>query len=280
MNYVIYNRHGRLSLGPICEPLNVQLVRWWGGHWSPAEPTDVGIVIGWATQKGLPCQVRYNEPAAVALAADKMRCRQHLAAADVPVPVMTDAEFPCIGRPQRHWGGRRLWVCNTPDDVNRARDRGAAYFSKVYPKTQEWRVHIGSGMVLFVQRKIPPDGFTGIVWNHNLNGFTFNLVGWDDWPAKVIFAARKAVEAVGLDYGAVDVMAEPTDDQPPAVVTEINTGMEVTAPYNVGVYQNYFQWLLAQPAKQPWLMGDKKNPRSLSFVRYIRRIAEERVGEQ
>lgn len=101
--------------------------------------------------------VMYNTAEAIKLANDKGRCRKFLAerGIDVPLTYLTPEvramlqnntlPYPVIGRPSHHGRGKSLWVCNNRREVEQAIGRGAAYFSTIYPKTEEYRVHCALG---------------------------------------------------------------------------------------------------------------------------------------
>lgn len=116
----------------------------------------------------------------------------------------------------------------------------APLYVKYVKKQQEFRVHVGirnqvtspdPGIgpepyttIIAVQRKArrhdtPDDAVNWQVRNHQ-NGFIYARNGFTT-PAEVLEGARKALEASGLDFGAVDVLWNEVKGK--AYVLEINT---------------------------------------------------------
>lgn len=100
----------------------------------------------------------------------------------------------------------------------------APLYVKYIKKTEEYRVHIVYGVVIFEQRKarnkdVPDDKVNWQIRNHS-NGFIYsykNLI--IPWCVKDV--ALRAFAATGLDFGAVDVIYSRNEDR--AYVLEINT---------------------------------------------------------
>jgi len=132
-----------------------------------------------------------------------------------------------IGRTSYHSKGNGFWFCKTLTQVKAASDAGATHFLKFIPNTREYRVHT------FLKRKYwedRPDELTHEhyvstkisekVWtadgepdpsepqkNHEF-GWTF--LGPQDRREEeldvVRHVAKQAIAALGMDFGAVDVM--------------------------------------------------------------------------
>jgi len=101
----------------------------------------------------------------------------------------------------------------------------APLYVEYIPKKEEYRVHIFKGEVLHCQRKArklehPADKVNWQIRNH-ANGFIFEIKEPEDVPEMCIEQALLAVQAVGLDFGAVDVIWN--EKQQKAYVLEINT---------------------------------------------------------
>lgn len=158
---------------------------------------------------------------------NKKRMRELFAEKEVPAPRLVPVQMAerevlnttLIGRPDKHTRGRALWICRTPRDVRKAlrgtrRKRAATHFmeyihTEVAPR--EYRVHVFMGKSLRISEKM--FGTTGET-AHGLY-----TTGKPRHNVKhVRKAAKKAVEAVGLHFGAVDVLAG--DDN--AYVLEVN----------------------------------------------------------
>ena len=211
-------------------------------RWYPGKPKDIDVLIRWGTVTKSPkAKVIYNCAGAIKLASDKAKCREVLLKAGVSVPTPTENP-PCVGRTRKHEEGNGFWFCETKGDVKKAKKEGAVYFSIFYPKTVEYRVHVVHNRVLLVSKKIGNPRL--IIWNKTANNFKFKNLKWSKWPKKIIELAIKATKTARLDYGAVDIMAEPKDKRfKPAVVCEINTNPEL-GQYASKKYAQYFDWLL------------------------------------
>lgn len=108
----------------------------------------------------------------------------------------------------------------------------APLYTAYIPKKFEYRVHVVNGEVLHVQRKarntdIPDDQINWKVRNH-ANGFIF-AINEDHVPnPDVLQQGLNAVNALGLDFGAVDIIWN--EKRKKAYVLEVNTacGLEGT----------------------------------------------------
>ena len=122
--------------------------------------------------------------------------------------------FPIVGRPDRHSKGRGFWLCNSHEDVTRAlhgtrRKRAATHFMEYIDAPREYRVHVFKGKSIRISQKQFGDC--------NSRG-CYVTVKPQHSVKHVRKAAKKAMEAVGLDFGAVDILAN--DDK--AWVLEVN----------------------------------------------------------
>jgi glutathione synthase/RimK-type ligase-like ATP-grasp enzyme len=107
----------------------------------------------------------------------------------------------------------------------------APLYTKYKKKKSEWRVHIALGEVIFIQQKVrreeaPDEEVNWMVRNHG-NGFVFAHKDREP-PADVVVQAAAAMDTLGLDFGAVDVIYNALDGV--AYVLEVNCapGLEGT----------------------------------------------------
>ena len=124
----------------------------------------------------------------------------------------------------------------------------APLYTKYVPKKKEYRVHVFKHQLVDLTRKalgpdMRPNDANWKIRNHD-NGFIFvrftdKVDAWgrrveekEMAPNCVILAASSAVEALGLDFGAVDVIYHKKRDK--AYVLEVNTapGIEGTTVEN------------------------------------------------
>lgn len=101
----------------------------------------------------------------------------------------------------------------------------APLYTKYIPKAQEYRLHVFQGEVFFVQRKarkkeIPDEQINWKVRNH-ANGFIFAHNEGVELPGEARNNAILAVAALGLDFGAVDMIYNQKQDK--YYVLEVNT---------------------------------------------------------
>jgi len=169
--------------------------------------------------------------------------------------------FPLVGRTNYHQGGKGFWLCLTAAHVDSAIQDGAQYFQSYADIDTEYRLHVAFGNIIYAQKKVENPTEEGWIAqrrekieNHaqknklQLNNDTVNYVlsrlvkeavlpdrvvrsnqrGWkfsSVAPNNIIRdlkqAAVKAVEAMELDFGAVDC-AKRTDGTP--MIIEINSG--------------------------------------------------------
>lgn len=99
----------------------------------------------------------------------------------------------------------------------------APLYTKYMKKRDEYRVHVCNGEAIFVQRKAVDSSMNGVanyqIRNRN-NGFIFAIQNLDPDPS-VLSNAVNAVKALGLDFGAVDVIWN--ERRQLATVIEVNT---------------------------------------------------------
>lgn len=100
----------------------------------------------------------------------------------------------------------------------------APLYVKYIKKQQEYRVHVFNGSVIDVQRKMrrtdtPTEEVNWKIRNHS-NGFIFGREGVE-LPTSATDMCVAAVQAIGLDFGAVDVIYNERSDT--YYVLEVNT---------------------------------------------------------
>ena len=122
--------------------------------------------------------------------------------------------------------GDGIVIAETVDELVKA-----PLYTLYKKKKSEWRVHISRGEVIFIQQKVrkedvPDDEVNWKVRNHK-NGFVFAHKERNP-PADVVKQAGDAMDMLGLDFGAVDVIWNNHEAQ--AYVLEVNCapGLEGT----------------------------------------------------
>lgn len=105
----------------------------------------------------------------------------------------------------------------------------APLYVKYIKKQQEYRVHVFNGSVIDVQRKMrrtdtPDEDVNWQVRNHS-NGFIFGREGVELSPTALTMCVA-SVQALGLDFGAVDMIHNERSDT--YYVLEVNTACGLT----------------------------------------------------
>lgn len=136
----------------------------------------------------------------------------------VPMPKLLDIhdgfnQWPIVGRSERHTKGRGFWLCHNIHDVEKAlkgtrRKKPATHFMEYIEAPREYRVHIFKGLSIRISEK----AFSGS------NKHNYITTKPQHPIAHVRRAAKQAVEALGLDFGAVDILA----NEMQAWVLEVN----------------------------------------------------------
>lgn len=207
------------------------------------------IGINWSMQVG----ANLNRNQSLDKAKNKLLCRKLLQEANIPVPKtwfnLNDVPLqPFIARPKYHYGGNSFVVINdfsgaynfyrqfTPD----------WYFSAIFPKVKEYRVHCAYGKVLAINEKPLVEG--EIRANHTVNEEAWRYIPWEEYKVRICKPCLQAMDVIGLDYGAVDIM-EAADKT--VAICEINTSPALS-DYTSSKYAQFFDWYLRQPNRQKW----------------------------
>lgn len=142
---------------------------------------------------------------------NKRRMRELFQEHEVPMPRLIDSNYvlhelviansAVVGRPDRHMKGRGFWKCNNLEAVHKAlrgtrKKKPATHFMEYIDAPREYRVHIFLGKSIRISEKSFNDtgDYVTVKPEHNIK--------------HVRKAAKKAVKAVGLDFGAVDILAD------------------------------------------------------------------------
>lgn len=198
-----------------------------------------------------------NRPSAVTIASNKLSAFVALKSAGIRIPEFT-TNFAEAQRwlnnynvvVERHElrgnSGDGIRIVTLSDDEMESQLQYAPLYTKFIPKTAEFRVHVFRGQVIdYIEKKkqleINRDGtFNKYISSINC-GWVFSRTNVRDIP-EVRTLALKAVSALGLDFGAVDIVY--ADGLP--YVLEVNT-----APGLSGItlvkYANAFRQFMGQP---------------------------------
>jgi len=204
---------------------------------------EVDNVIRWGSTRPLIISgIEINKAEAIEKASDKAGCRKLLYENDIPVPKPTETEFPIIGRIAKHSQGSGFFYIENEMQLTTAKANGAVYFSQYYPKQNEYRVHVAGGRCILMS--IKEGNRNALIWNKRKSGFNFRHLHRSVWLEdnnlrNMVRTAKRAVALLGLDFGAVDIMADAGSEYPPFVISEINTSPALS-PLALSKYTKYF----------------------------------------
>lgn len=232
MNIFPY-KAGSASAKALAEALGVKRIKEKGSKFKGAAHK---LIINWGCSKLpaelLKCRV-LNSPESVSKASCKLASFKAMHEAGVSVPLFTERREHVVDdvAEGKTWvartilrghSGAGIVVIEPGQEVV-----AAPLYVEYVPKKEEYRIHVFDGEVVDIQRKarkkdVPDDQVNWKVRNL-ANGFIFargeDALG--NVPQDVLDQAVKAVAALGLDFGAADVIYN--DKQKKAYVLEVNT---------------------------------------------------------
>lgn len=121
-----------------------------------------------------------------------------------------DLKPPVFGRKIHHTRGKDIKVvmCGRPNPAKRVSD----YYTSMVPKKREFRVWAFRGAPigtyekkLEYPHKLGLRGRSREVWNWR-NGYAYSFLHQDNAPKELKQLGVRAVDALGLDFGAVDII--------------------------------------------------------------------------
>lgn len=243
---VLPYRQGSRSARALADALGGKVLRLEGSRFRP-RPTDV--IINWGnTNPYTGPMIMFNEPQCIRNVSNKLVFFQRLKdmlIEDLIPPFWTnkdnipDEDFPIVCRTVlAGHSGEGIVIANTRDELV-----DCPLYVKYIKKQDEYRIHVGvlndgSTSIISQQRKARREDHENPNWQirNHANGFNF-VRGNCNPPEAVISVASRAMQASGLDFGAVDVIWN--ERQQRAYVLEINSapGLEGTT---IDDYVRYF----------------------------------------
>lgn len=218
-------------------------------HRGSFRPSSRTTVLNWGASSFPHARVRaiINNPSSVSRAVCKLTTLSMLRDAGVSVVPFTSDRSEAESMLQngkvmcrtltRASGGNGIVVARCVDDMV-----GAPLYTKYVPKRHEYRVHVLKGKAVCVQQKrrrngASSGGNTSLIrnaangWVYAVNNVVFVN---DDVRASVIAEACRAVAALHLDVGAVDILVGRDDNR--AYVLEVNTAPGLESPTVIEAY--------------------------------------------
>lgn len=174
----------------------------------------------------------------IAIAVSKVQTYQRLTEDGIPCPQLMTMEeaVACgrqfLGRKDGLSGGRGIHVYAAGEVPARQHE----FYTPVIACRREFRIHVWNARVICIQKKRLANA-TSIVHNHD-NGVVFQTIPMDQFnigterTALIRSRAVSAVGALGLDFGAVDILQERDTNE--LYVLEVNTapGISSEPAYN------------------------------------------------
>jgi glutathione synthase/RimK-type ligase-like ATP-grasp enzyme len=185
-----------------------------------------------------------NKPAPIRNAINKITSFQKLQENGVRVPEFTTTKPDSV---DSLWFARTNLRGSGGDGIVAIR-RGdtiptAPLYVKYIPKVKEYRLHVTNGRVIFAQEKKRKSNNEQtadqkLIRNH-ANGWVFCPVELGSVAEDVKNAAVSACVALGLDFGAVDLVVGKRDNLP--YILEVNTAPGLSSPGLITAYTDAFK---------------------------------------
>lgn len=197
---------------------------------------EYDLVIRWGSRRSIttPSDAVLNPRRQIRANTDKLNSLEVLEDADIPVPQFTrDASeigsptddtslsYPVLGRSENHSQGSDINLILQQRDLSLTDND---FFVDYEPTQMEYRVQVFNGEIVKVHEKrleteaAREEDYTPYIRNHQKNWVFVNERG--DTPDAVRENAIDAVDALDLDFGAVDVIHTEDDE---VLVLEVNT---------------------------------------------------------
>lgn len=186
-----------------------------------------------------------NTPEAIKLSSNKHQALWTMDRAGVPIPKLYAPQdirigfidYPAIGRTSYHSKGSGFWFCENEQEALRAREAGASHFLEYIEGAREFRVHVVAGQSIKISEKHKS-------YNPETEEFTEDRWTYPErFKRKISLRkiGKEAVEALGLDFGAVDILYKKINDVPRFFVLEVNTAPCLTESEDGDTLERYAQ---------------------------------------
>lgn len=175
-----------------------------------------------------------NKKNALNDASNKGRSLELLTAAGVNVPPAAE-RFEgdlLVGRTETHVGGSGFFLITCQRDFDLARNNlHCTHFMAYIPTQREYRIHVFRGAVIGGAEKLMGNDATSLHIRNVATGWTFRYNNIDRIPRETERVAVEAVVALGLDFGAVDIIKSVNNN---LYVLEVNTAPSLVKPVEGG----------------------------------------------
>jgi glutathione synthase/RimK-type ligase-like ATP-grasp enzyme len=222
----------------------------------------VNKLIRWGCTDNREAYNELNGVEGINNASNKLRALQLLKDAEVSVPWFTyqndneDActvgdKFPLVGRTTYHQGGSGFNICRSFYEKND--DYESTHWLELIDIFKEYRVHVFNGEAIGVSRKTDEgveDRIINKYTRNHANGWRFIRCDMERVPQRLKQLGIEAVGALGLDFGAVDIILSKGTESTSGgnrryYVLEVNSApsMEVDSTIFAKYIDRMKQWL-------------------------------------
>lgn len=193
-------------------------------HFARREERTQDVVVNWGESRAPDDERVANSGNAVARAANKLDSLRILQEAGIHVPRFSTNPHDFtdggtfLGRRRSHTGGTDIKVF----DAAHTEAIFSDYFTEFIPSAQEFRIHVFRGECIGSQVKkwVGEGDVPDVPIRNHVRGWEFVPFVRSRPNASRIEAASAALSALGLDFGAVDVLAGEDGN---TYVLEVNT---------------------------------------------------------
>ena len=225
-NYPESNRHLKVLYHRTTSVTAQNLARALGIGYTKSPGENEVVAIRWGSSVEHCNDIALNPPEAVELAADGLRSLEVLHESAVPSvqisrdPPEEDSVYPLIARGKiNHIAGNDIEFVTCYEE---AINSGAKYFTHYRKADKELRVHVFNGEPLRVFRKVPRENDADMVIKTSEHGWGYHITNHKKYYHRAQSIAVKAVEALGLNSGGVDMGWNEEDRE--YFVFEVNSG--------------------------------------------------------
>ena len=233
------------------------------GSWPPRLFPRDEIIINWGSSQPIESwdngrRTLLNKPSAVSLACNKLKTfKKLLPHADINIPkvwtpdqfqeaqqLLDDGTTPILLARSLLSGhsGAGITVLRRGERI----PENAKIVVEYIKKKAEYRAHIVNGEVILLIQKKKRSGVEqtpdqALIRSHD-NGWVFACNDVDDPPETLKPMCVKAVVALGLDFGAVDVIVAQDNS---VFILEVNTAPGLEGETTINAYRDAFQQMVA-----------------------------------
>jgi glutathione synthase/RimK-type ligase-like ATP-grasp enzyme len=231
MSYIFYHANSSVTGRELKRVLGID-----GGTEGPDRRPDK--IIRWGNRAELRFQASVqggvlNKKNALTDASNKGRCLELLSNAGIntpPAATRFDGEL-LVGRTETHVGGSGFFLISSQRDFELAQQHlHCTHFMTYIPTQREYRVHVFKGRVIGVGEKLMGENCTSLHIRNVGTGWTFRYNN-DRMPQDIQDIGVQAVQALGLDFGAVDILKSTGNN---FYVLEVNTAPSLCKPTEGG----------------------------------------------